>query len=168
MLKLLQIIAFRDQCFFHNGQKRENSINIKILDLEYKISTIFSFMLGVVINACRIMNQFHISGEFTISNERPPNQWNLEKKNDGQALPAWPSSALIRILPQDLYGLDDLAEHVTDCRTKNRQNDNDNDGDQNQNQCILYKTLAFPLQFLEHVIFLLSERDFGFLLGIQS
>jgi hypothetical protein len=114
-------------------------------------------MLGVAINACRIMNQFHISGEFTISNERPPTQLNLKKKkNDGQALSAWPSSAFIRILPQDLYALNDLAEHVTNCRTKDRQNDNDNDGDKNQNQCILYKTLAFPLQFLEHGIFLLS------------
>jgi hypothetical protein len=115
----------------------------------------FSFLLGVDINACRIMNQFHFSGEFTINNERPPTQLNQEK-NDGQALPAWPSSAFIRMLPLDLYGLDDLAEYVANCRTKDRQNDNDNDGDKNQNQCVLYKTLAFPLQFLEHGIFLLS------------
>jgi hypothetical protein len=52
--------------------------------------------------------------------------------------------------------VDDLAEYVADRGTKDRQNDNDHDGDQNENQCVLYKTLAFPLQFLEHEIFLLS------------
>ena len=113
-------------------------------------------MLGVDINASGIMNQFLFSGEFTISHERPPTQGNLRKKNDGQALLAWPSSAFGEELSKRLDGLDDLAEYVTDCRTKDRQNDNDNDGDQNQNQCVLYKTLAFPLKFLEHGIFLLS------------
>jgi hypothetical protein len=111
--------------------------------------------LGLDINASGVTNQFLFSGEFTIGNERPHTQLN-RKKNDGQALPAWPSSTFTRMLPQDLYALDDLAEHVTNCRTKDRQNDDDNDGDKNQNQCILYKTLAFPLQFLEHDIFLLS------------
>jgi hypothetical protein len=57
-----------------------------------------------------------------------------------------------------LDAVDDLAEHVADCGTKDRQNDNDHDGDKNQDQRILYKTLAFPLQFLEHGFFLLSLR----------
>jgi hypothetical protein len=111
--------------------------------------------LGVDISVSIIMNQFLVSGEFTINNERPSNQLDLEK-NDGQALLAWPPSAFTRILLQHLYALDDLAEYVANCRTKDRQNDNDNDGDKNQNQCVLHKTLAFPLQFLEHGIFLLS------------
>jgi len=37
-------------------------------------------MLDVDINASGIMNQFLFSGEFTIRNERPPTQLNLEKK----------------------------------------------------------------------------------------
>jgi hypothetical protein len=115
----------------------------------------FSFVLGVGINASGIKSQFLFSGEFVNTDERPPTQWNI--KNDGQALPAWPSSAFIQILPQNLYALNDLAKHVPDCRTKDRQNNNDNDGDQHQNQCVLYKTLAFPLQFLEHGIFLLPK-----------
>jgi len=64
--------------FFNNGQSRENRIYFKILDSEYKISTIFSFLSGVVFNACRITNQFLLSGEFTISIERPPTRLNLD------------------------------------------------------------------------------------------
>jgi hypothetical protein len=67
-------------------------------------------------------------------------------------------SRTVQILPRRLDAIDDLAEYVADGGTKYRQNDNDNDGDENQNQRVLYKTLAFPLQFLEHGIFLLSLR----------
>jgi hypothetical protein len=106
----------------------------------------------------RIQRHKSVSLQRRIQNsiKRPPTRWNLEKKNDGQAGWAWPSSAFGEKISKRLDGLYDLAEHVTNCRTKDRQNDNDNDGDKNQNQCVLYKTLAFPLQFLEHGIFLLS------------
>jgi hypothetical protein len=78
MLKLLQIIAFRDQGIFHSGQKRENRIYLKTLDIEHKISTIFSFTLGVDINASGTMYQFLLSGVFTINNERSLTRVNLE------------------------------------------------------------------------------------------
>jgi hypothetical protein len=78
MLKLLQIIAFRDQGFFHSGQKWENRIYLKTLAIEHKISTIFSIVLGVDIIASGIMNQFLRCGEFTINNERPLTRVNLD------------------------------------------------------------------------------------------
>jgi hypothetical protein len=35
-------------------------------------------------------------------------------------------------LPKELNGIDDLAEYVPDCGSKDRQNDDDNDGNQNK------------------------------------
>jgi hypothetical protein len=53
---------------------------------------------------------------------------------------------------------DDLAEHIADGGTKDRQNNDNHDGDQNEDQSIFHQALAFLLQFLEHRFFLLSSE----------
>jgi hypothetical protein len=72
----------------------------------------------------------------------------LRKKTDGQRR-VFGRRRATQKTTFHLNAIDNLAEYIADCGTKDGQNDDDNNGDQNQNQCVLYETLAFPLLF-EH------------------
>ena len=106
-----------------------NRNNNYISDIYSLLSTNILIGVGVVISPFIVMDYSLPSDRYSGNHRTVSHPSEPGLKTTAKPSWAWPSSVFGEKLSKRLDSLDDPAEHVADCRTKNRKNDDDDNGD---------------------------------------